>query len=187
VIITFDDGYADTFANAVPILQAHGMVGSFAVITGFVGTRDYASWQQVNAAQASGMEIVSHSFNHINFGSSAYQDSYREWSIAGAQSALAQDAGDRTRTFVYPYGHLTPGTEKILAAHGYTLAFTTTYGLVNLGGGASGSGQDPLALPRVRVSGGEPLDAFALSLNPSALQQATALSKLGAQQQGSAE
>ena len=165
VIITFDDGHSDVFTLGIPLLKAHGMVGSFAVITGFIGTSDYASWTQVIDAERAGMEVVSHSFNHIDFSSPEYQDSYRDWSITLAQDALVEYAGDRTQTFVYPFGKYCAATEAILRAHGYTLGFTTAYGLVSLKGGK----QDMLALPRVRVSGGESIDRFALSLNPSEL------------------
>lgn len=34
--ITFDDGYQDNFAVALPILQRHGLVGSFFISTGFL-------------------------------------------------------------------------------------------------------------------------------------------------------
>lgn len=35
-VITFDDGYADNAANALPILQHHGMVATFFVATSFL-------------------------------------------------------------------------------------------------------------------------------------------------------
>lgn len=38
VAITFDDGYADNHAIAAPILEEHGLRGSFFVTTGFVGS-----------------------------------------------------------------------------------------------------------------------------------------------------
>lgn len=34
--ITFDDGYADNFTNALPILQRHGMTATFFVASGFL-------------------------------------------------------------------------------------------------------------------------------------------------------
>jgi peptidoglycan/xylan/chitin deacetylase (PgdA/CDA1 family) len=36
VCVTFDDGYRDNFAHAAPILEAHGLRGTFFVATGFV-------------------------------------------------------------------------------------------------------------------------------------------------------
>jgi hypothetical protein len=37
VVLTFDDGYADFFSNAVPILQSHGFTATSFVITGRMG------------------------------------------------------------------------------------------------------------------------------------------------------
>jgi peptidoglycan/xylan/chitin deacetylase (PgdA/CDA1 family) len=36
LVITFDDGYADNFETALPILQAHGLTASIYVSTGFI-------------------------------------------------------------------------------------------------------------------------------------------------------
>jgi len=35
-VITFDDGYADNWTNAVPILQTHGLSATFFIATGFL-------------------------------------------------------------------------------------------------------------------------------------------------------
>jgi len=48
VAVTFDDGYADNVRVAAPIMNAHGVRGTFFVVTGFIGT-DAELWYDVAA------------------------------------------------------------------------------------------------------------------------------------------
>ena len=47
VLITFDDGYRDNHAAALPILQAHGASATFFLTTGFLDTPRLAWWDEV--------------------------------------------------------------------------------------------------------------------------------------------
>ena len=47
VLITFDDGYRDTFAHAVPILKRHGATATLFVTTGFVDNRQLSWWDEI--------------------------------------------------------------------------------------------------------------------------------------------
>ncbi len=153
VVITLDDGHEDAFKNAVPILLAHRMLGSFAVISGFVGTGDYADWQEIRSAQAQGMEIINHSFNHMDFMDPRFSLQYKQDAIERCEVALAGELGDNTRTFVYPYGKYGPEIENLLKADGFEMAFTTNFGEVY-------KGENLFELPRVRVHGRETLGKF---------------------------
>jgi len=48
--LSFDDGYRDNFIHAAPILEEHGLRGSFYVIAGLVGTRERPWYDRVAAA-----------------------------------------------------------------------------------------------------------------------------------------
>ncbi len=157
VIITFDDGYKNTFDNAVPILLAHGMTGSFGIITGYVGNPNYAPWDEIKAAQNSGMEIVSHSFSHIDFTAKKYTYADKQYEIVRSKEDLLEHLGITSKYFIYPYGHHDADTEKILKDNGFVLAFTVVYGF-------SAKSENLLELPRVRVHGVESLDRFVESL-----------------------
>ena len=67
VVITFDDGYRDTYENAFPLLRAHGMTATFFVITDFIDEQRplYLSWDMAREMLAAGMSIESHSRNHF--------------------------------------------------------------------------------------------------------------------------
>ncbi len=153
IVITLDDGHADAFKNAVPILLAHHMVASFAVVSGFVGTSDYATWQQISRAQSEGMEIINHSFNHMNFADPRFTLQYKQDAIAKCVSALQGELGDNTKTFVYPYGSYGTDIENLLKADGFDMAFTTNFG-------EAYKGDNLFELPRIRVHGLETLERF---------------------------
>jgi|SRR5579872_1238525 len=157
IIFSFDDGYADVFQNAAPILQHYNMTGTFAVVPGFVGTKDYADWQQLISAKASGMEIVCHSEYHMDFTNPIYPESMKLAEVSDCKSNLENQLGVDSATFVYPYGHFNSDLQSILKNQRFDLAFTTAYGFVN-------KGQNPLELPRVRVHGREMLEIFAKNL-----------------------
>lgn len=78
VLLTFDDGYQDTYRYALPILEQHHMTGVFFTI---VGTADhlaqhppvlgqhagYMSWAELDALEHAGNAIVSHTYDsHYN-------------------------------------------------------------------------------------------------------------------------
>lgn len=46
VLITFDDGYLDTYTNAFPLLRKHGLPAVVFLITGFVGRRELPWWDE---------------------------------------------------------------------------------------------------------------------------------------------
>ena len=64
-VITFDDGTVDGYENALPILQEHGFVATFYVITHKVGREKYFSVEQVQALALAGMEIGNHTSLHV--------------------------------------------------------------------------------------------------------------------------
>jgi peptidoglycan/xylan/chitin deacetylase (PgdA/CDA1 family) len=167
VVFSFDDGYADTFENAVPILEAHHMTGVFGIITGFAGTNsNYATWQQIITAQKQDMVIVSHSYSHPDFASK--DQVYQDYNIAKSTVDLTQELGSPPSYFIYPYGKYNSTTEQVLKDHGYVMSFTTSYGFVR-------RGQNLLELPRVRVHGAETLPTFICEIYDNCSKQAAAI------------
>jgi peptidoglycan/xylan/chitin deacetylase (PgdA/CDA1 family) len=54
VAITFDDGYADNFENALPILESVGMPATFFIATGYVGSGREFWWDELERALLNG-------------------------------------------------------------------------------------------------------------------------------------
>ncbi|MBX4205473.1 MAG: polysaccharide deacetylase family protein [Candidatus Doudnabacteria bacterium] len=150
VVFTFDDGYEDVFDNAIPVLKKFGYTGSFAVATALLGRPDYATWDDVLAADASGMEILSHSDNHLDLTSTKYSQDDLKREIYGSKTLLEGNLGHTIDFFVYPYGHQDQKIVNLVSEAGYKMAFTTQFGFW----------MDPnnlLTEPRVRVHGADGL------------------------------
>ena len=65
IVLTFDDGYADFFTTAVPILQSHGFTATSFVISGRMGRAGFMTPSQVVAADAMGFTIGAHTVDHV--------------------------------------------------------------------------------------------------------------------------
>ncbi|HEV8601074.1 MAG TPA: polysaccharide deacetylase family protein [Patescibacteria group bacterium] len=152
IVFTFDDGYADVFQYAVPILKKNGFIGTFAIATDLLGRQGYGAWSQVTSAHNEGMEIVSHTKNHLDLTSSAYSDADLAREIKGSKAALEDRLNTSIDFFVYPYGKFNDKIIEKLGNAGYKMALTTQYGVWV-------SRNSLFTTPRVRVHGGpESLD-----------------------------
>ena len=63
-LVTFDDGTADHFFTAAPILERHGVRGVFFVNTARWGAEGYLTLEQCRELQARGHAIESHAHQH---------------------------------------------------------------------------------------------------------------------------
>jgi peptidoglycan/xylan/chitin deacetylase (PgdA/CDA1 family) len=155
VILTFDDGYADFYTTALPILRSHGFVGVSYVVSGFVGWPGYMTSAQIREADRSGMEIGSHTVTHPNL---ANLSAAAVWSqLAQSKLFLEQVVGHQVTSFCYPSGKYTSAVASAVAAAGFHDATTTRFGY-------SYTIANRYVWSRLRVSGGETLDTFAAAV-----------------------
>ena len=159
VVFTFDDGYQDVFENAIPILEKYGFTGTFAIATELLGRPSYAVWDEVLEAQKSGMEIVSHTENHLDLTSDKYSDKDLNREIFGSKQVLEEKLGTSIDFFVYPYGKYNDKVVGLVKAAGYKLALTTAFGL-------QVHEQTLLTTPRLRVHGQNGLDKIKRVFEP---------------------
>ena len=143
VALTFDDGYADAFSQALPALQAHGMVATFYIVSGFVGQPNYMSWDEIRALHAAGMEIGSHTVTHSDLTTLGLDQVRAE--LTGSRDAIAAAIGAPVVSFCYPSGRFDGDVAALAQEAGYLSATTTMPGLPE---------SDLLRLPRLRVEGG---------------------------------
>jgi len=141
-VITFDDGTVDGYENALPILQEHGFVATFYVITHKVGREKYFSVEQVQALALAGMEIGNHTSLHV-FDPLATRSETNAL-VRDAQDAIELWTGVRPTTFAYPYGYQSTNLVASVRSAGIQMAFTTQWG-------ARETRDSALSLPRVRL------------------------------------
>ncbi len=155
VILTFDDGYADFYTSALPILRSHGFVGVSYVVSGFVGWPGYMTMAQIREADRSGMEIGSHTITHPNLVSLSAPAVWSQ--LTQSKLFLEQVLGHPVLSFCYPSGKYTSAVASAVAAAGFHDATTTRFGY-------SYTIANRYDWSRLRVSGGETLDTFAAAV-----------------------
>lgn len=64
VVLTFDDGYIDNYTELLPVLEEKKAKATVFMVTNYIGTEGYLTWQQLHDMQKRGIEIGSHTANH---------------------------------------------------------------------------------------------------------------------------
>jgi peptidoglycan/xylan/chitin deacetylase (PgdA/CDA1 family) len=167
VVLTFDDGYADTFTTAAPLLRRYGFRATCYVVSGALGT--YNRWdaehlgenkplmtrEQLEQWLAADMEVGSHSLSHQRLHELPADAALYE--LTASRAALRDLLGVPIEHFAYPFGQFTAATVELVRRAGYTSAVTTLRGMAR-------TGDDPLRLPRILVNGERGLWRFLLHL-----------------------
>lgn len=156
IVLTFDDGYADFYTSALPVLRAHDFTAVSYVVSGFIGQWGYMSAAQVIAAQRSGFEIGSHTVDHVNLVQQS-NDGLR-YQLTASKQALDKLLGKPVVSFCYPYGTFGPREMAAVGAAGYQDATVTSIG------GSMRTMSNRFVWSRIRVMGGESLPQFAYTI-----------------------
>ncbi|WP_367319901.1 polysaccharide deacetylase family protein [Streptomyces sp. HUAS ZL42] len=119
VSLTFDDGPADHYSAARPILADHGMKATFYVNSGRLGLPGYLTTAQVQQLAADGHEIGGHTVTHPHLPALGADDQKRE--ICDDRVALL-NLGVPVKNFAYPFGDSSAATEGYVADCGYNSA-----------------------------------------------------------------
>jgi len=152
VVLTFDDGYADFFTTAVPILQSHGFTATDFVISGRMGWGGYMTPSQIVAADGMGFTIGAHTVDHVAL--AAQVPARASWEIKQSKLSLEALLGHPVRDFAYPYGSFNLYDMAQTKSFGFETAVSTLSGMWHSAG-------QLFELSRLRVGGGLPLAYFA--------------------------
>lgn len=103
VSVTFDDGWANQYTNAFPVIKQYSIPSTFYLISGEVNDApDYMSATQIKNLFAAGNEIGSHSVTHSDMTTLSQAQITNEFSQS--QTTLQNLIGVPVKNFAYPYG-----------------------------------------------------------------------------------
>ncbi len=126
VTMVFDDGLSSQYANALPILNAAGLKGSFSIITQAVGGASYMNWAQIQGLPSQGHEVGAHTRTHADL--TAISPSAANTEIVGSRNDLLAK-GLTPNSFVYPYGSVNDSIANMVRDAGFTIARGSYWGM----------------------------------------------------------
>lgn len=158
IILTFDDGYRDLYANAFPLLKAYGYTGTIYIITDFVdrGIERYLTWPQIEEMAAAGIEFGAHSRDHADL--RGKPNDFLVWQILGSKQTLEAHLQAPVRAFSFPSGSYDENTITVLRSAQYWSAVTSKQGATHPASGL-------FTLSRIRVRGSDTLGKFTTKLD----------------------
>jgi peptidoglycan/xylan/chitin deacetylase (PgdA/CDA1 family) len=130
-VVTFDDGYADTFTTAVPILARFGFTATVFVVTGLVGQTNVwdggvsppaplMGWDELSALVQNGFSIGSHTKSHRRLTQLSVDEAWVE--LAESRQCLESRLATGVRTLCYPWGDWSPRVRDLVVEAGYLAA-----------------------------------------------------------------
>jgi peptidoglycan/xylan/chitin deacetylase (PgdA/CDA1 family) len=159
IVISFDNGYASQYTNALPVLRGLGWVGVENIqLLGLPSSQGGLTDSQVRRLIAAGWELDTQGMTHADL--IRLDSAGLEYEIVHARELLRSRYGVPVNWFCYPSGHYNGAV--IAAVHSAGFIGSTTV----VPGWASRS-EDPYRLPRLRVLGGTSPSALLSQISSS--------------------
>lgn len=149
VVLTFDDGYKDTYTIVYPLLQEYHFPFTVYVNPGDVGQR--MTWEQLKEMHENGVVIANHGFNHVPMDELSREE--QKENILKGQEGLKEHLGITNVWFCYPYGAHNSDSQELVKELGLKTAVTMNPGWAH-------QGSDLTALPRIWIGNAVDLQHF---------------------------
>lgn len=181
IVLTFDDGFADFYTAALPVLKQYSFVATLFVTTAFVNAtsgwlqkegesnRRMLTWEQLSELPAHGIECGAHSHSHAQL--DILPCAMARTEIELSKKSLEDRLGRAITSFAYPFGYQTAQVRQLVQAAGFTAACAVKHGM-------STTKDDPFALRRLMVSADMQHTDFAALLSGTYLSPLAAVSTL---------
>jgi peptidoglycan/xylan/chitin deacetylase (PgdA/CDA1 family) len=128
VLLTFDDGYADNYHYAYPLVLKAGVPITVFLSTGEVGAEHMLTWEQVKEMHGSKLvEFASHGVNHKRLRKCDDADVLFE--LTHSKEMLERMTGASVKSFCYPYGAFDKRVRRLMFKAGYVMDFGTRKGV----------------------------------------------------------
>lgn len=155
VVLTFDDGYADQYAYALPLLHEYGDTATFYIVTGAIDTPRHITWAQLQLMTALGQDIAAHGVMHDDL--SLMSPAQQAFQIDDSVALLRRRLHVPADSYCYPSGRFNRTTLALVQSAGVDLAVTTDASYVL-------APETRFELPRIRVRSDWTLGEFAAAI-----------------------
>jgi len=160
VVLTFDDGYADFYIRALPLLKQYGHTATLFQTTGWVGTslgtRRMLTWSELAEIAEAGIEIGAHSHVHPEFDRLS-DDKLRD-ELDGPKRMLEDKLGFAVPGFAYPFGLWNAKARRAAREAGYAYAYAVSNAM-------TAGRSDVFSLPRLTVQHTTTMERFGAMVN----------------------
>ena len=156
IVLCFDDGAVSFLENGIPVLEKCKTPATCFMITSYNGEEKIAQYQSDYVVYESHSDNMHRGGGNIGHGGIFTAVSEEDGLADLKRSIEVCGSGD---AFAYPFGDYNERSRSMVEKAGFLCAVTTEYGKAE-------PGDDPLLLPRVRMSMGQSLAGFQDKVSP---------------------